>query len=325
MSNDILVTGAAGFLGRNLIARLLHSGQGIDADGRTFAFDRLIATDRGGLDALPTDPRLTVVPGDIGERDLLARVATPQTRLVFHLAGVVSGAAEADFDAGMHVNFDGTRLLLDACRAQPRAPRLVFSSSIAVYGAPLPDSIDDATPLRPTLSYGTQKVACESLINDYARRGLVDARAIRFPGVVVRPPAPNGALSAFNSDVIREPVAGRAMVCPVSPGARIWVQSIDEAVANLLHAARLTPDAWGYARAVTLPAVPVTIADILDAIGRVTGKDAWQHVRFEPNPDVEPLFGRLPAAHAATRARALGFSCDASIDTLIGTYVATQR
>lgn len=325
MRNDILVTGAAGFIGRNLVARLLRSGHGTDTQGRTFRFNRLIATDRAGLEALGADPRLVCVQGDIGERELVGRLVTPRTQLVFHLAGVVSGAAEADFDAGMHVNFDGTRLLLDACRSQPEPPRLVFSSSIAVYGAPLPKLIDEATPLRPTLSYGAQKVACEYLINDYARRKLVDARAIRFPGVVVRPPAPNGALSAFNSDIIREPLAGRAMVCPVSRSARIWVQSVETAVDNLLHAAQLVADAWGYARAVTLPAVPVTITEILDAVGRLTGKDAWRHVRFEPNADVEPLFGRLPEAHPATRASALGFRCDASIDALIAGYVATLR
>ncbi len=325
MSNDILVTGAGGFIGRYLIAALLRSGQGIDAEGRTFKFDRLIATDRAGLDALGQDARLTCMLGDIGDREMITRLVMPATRLVFHLAGVVSGAAEADFDAGMCVNFDGTRLLLEACRAQPNRIRLVFSSSIAVYGVPVPALIDDATPLQPTLSYGSQKVACEYLLNDYARRNFVDARAIRFPGVVVRPPAPNGALSAFNSDIIREPIAGRSMTCPVSQGARIWVQSIDVAVDNLLHAAHMPSDAWGYARAVTLPAVPVTIAGILDAIGRVTGKDAWQHVRFEPNPEVEPMFGRLPAQHPAARARAMGFQYDASIDALIERYVASQR
>lgn len=332
MSNDILVTGAAGFIGRNLVARLLRSGQGTDAQGRTFAFDRLIVTDRAGHETLGADPRLMRAPGDIGAPELACTLVTRATRLVFHLAGVVSGAAEADFDAGMHVNLDGTRRLLDACRAQPEPPRLVFSSSIAVYGVPLPALIDEATPLRPTLSYGAQKVACEYLINDYARRGLVDARAIRFPGVVVRPPAPNGALSAFNSDIIREPIAGRSMLCPVSAQARIWIQSIDAAVDNLLHAAQLAPDAWGLARAVTLPAIPVTIAEILDAINRNMrrgaaggGYDAWQHVRFAPNPDVEEMFGRLPAQHPAARARALGFTCEESIDTLIAACIASQR
>lgn len=325
MSNDILVTGAAGFIGRHLVARLLRTGHGTDVQGRPFRFKQLIATDRAGLEVLGTDPRLVCVHGDIGERELVGQLVTPGTQLVFHLAGVVSGAAEAAFDAGMRVNFDGTRLLLDACRAQARLVRMVYSSSIAVYGAPLPERIDEATPLRPTLSYGAQKVACEYLINDYARRRLVDARAIRFPGVVVRPPAPNGALSAFNSDIIREPLAGRALICPVSRSARIWVQSVEAAVDNLLHAAQLVADAWGYARAVTLPAVPVTITEILDAASRLTGKDAWQYVRFEPNADVEPLFGRLPAAHPATRARALGFRCDASIDALIAAYAATLR
>lgn len=332
MSNDILVTGAAGFIGRNLVARLLRSGRGTDAQGRTFAFDRLIVSDRAGLETLGADPRLMRVPGDIGAPELVGTLVTGATRLVFHLAGVVSGAAEADFDAGMRVNLDGTRLLLDACRAQPEPPRLVFSSSIAVYGAPLPERIDEATPLRPTLSYGAQKVACEYLINDYARRGLVDARAIRFPGVVVRPPAPNGALSAFNSDIIREPIAARSMQCPVSAQARIWIQSIDAAVDNLLHAAQLPPNAWGLARVVTLPAIPVTIAEILDAINRNmrrvaaggAGFDAWRHVRFVPNPDVEQMFGRLPAQHPAARARALGFACEESIDALIAACIAAQ-
>jgi nucleoside-diphosphate-sugar epimerase len=322
---DVLITGAAGFLGAGLVAALLHSGEAVDASGRRFRFERLIAADRIPVAGLAHDPRLEVRVGDIADPAFVAGLVSAQVRVMFHLAGIVSGAAERDFELGMRVNFDGTRLVLEACRRASAPVRLVFSSSIAVFGAPMPELIDDHTLSAPTLSYGSQKAACETLINDYSRRRLLDGRAIRFPGIVVRPPLANGALSAFNSDIIREPLAGRPMQCPVSAQARIWVQSLDYAVANLLHAAALDAPAWGHQRAVTLPAVPVTIAEILDAVSRAKNEDVWPLVRFAPDPNVEPMFGRLPREHPATRARALRFTCDEDIDEVVRRYCASKR
>ena len=170
----------------------------------------------------------------------------------------------------------------------------MHASSIAVYGAPLPDRIDDDTAPWPTLSYGAHKLAGELLIGDMSRRGLVDGRSLRLSGVVVRPAQPNGALSAFNSDLIRETLAGRPVISPVSPGATIWLQSIGRTVDNLLHAMALDPQALGPQRAVLLPAVACRIDEIVDAIGRIAGVEATRLVTYRPDERIEPMFGRWP-------------------------------
>ena len=289
----VLVTGAAGFLGRALV-HALRVGH------------HVVATDRDD--------------GDIADPAHVKKLfATPIDR-VFHLAAVVSGAAEADYDAGRRVNLDATLLLLEACRAQARnggpVVRFVQASSIAVFGTPLPPRIDDTTPPAPTLSYGTHKRVAELLIDDLSRRGEIDGRALRLPGIVVRPPLANGALSAFNSDVIREPLAGRDYVCPVGPEATIWVASRHSAIANLLHLADVYPKALGAARAVTAPALAVSIAEIVAALGRADA-GAPARVRFQPIPPIEAQFGRWPRDASFARARALGLVGDDSIDAIV--------
>ena len=309
-ASSLLVTGAAGFIGARLSAALLASER---------AFDRLILADRSAPVAT-NDPRVVIRAGDMTDPQFVRSLVTPDVRVVFHLAGIVSGAAEADLDAGLRTNIDGTRHLLDACRALPEPARVIYASSIAVYGAPLPVHIDDGTLPAPTLSYGTQKLVCEQLINDFTRRGLIDGRTLRLPGIVVRPPQPNGALSAFNSDIIREPLAGRAMTSPVSPQATIWVMSIDQCVRNFLLALRLPRATLGGQRALLLPAVAVSIEEILDAVSRASGRDGRALVRYAPDPHLEEMFGRWPRALDAERARGLGFAADVSIDAIVAAY-----
>ncbi len=247
----------------------------------------------------------------------------PDTACVFHLAGLVSGAAEADFDAGMQANIDGTRHLLEAMRAdraQARLIRLVHASSIAVYGAPLPARIDDLTEPRPTLSYGMQKLVAEWLIGGMSRRGLIDGRCLRLSGVVVRPANPNGALSAFNSDLIRELLQGRPVVSPVSPEATIWVQSVARTIDNLMLAMTLPASDYGWPRAVLLPALPVRVADIVAAVARVAGRDVSGGVTWRPDPAVESMFGRWPDTFTASRASSLGFVGDSDIGRIVADH-----
>jgi nucleoside-diphosphate-sugar epimerase len=307
----IVITGANGFIGSRLARALLSISR--LPDGR--AIERMVLSDQAPC-AL-SDPRASSVAGDIGDPALARQLIQPGTDIVFHLAGVMSGASESDFGLGMHVNLEGTRNVLEACRALPRPARVVYASSIAVYGAPLPAVVDDDTPTRPTLSYGAQKLACEVLLDDYSRRGFVDGRALRLPGIVARARAPSGALSAFNSDLIREPLQGRPISLPVGPDAVMWVQSIDRCTQNLVHAAMLFPNALGARRTLILPCVVASAAEIVAAIGRVAGAQAAALVRYAPEPAIEAQFGRLPRMLRAGRALALGFRADAGIDEVI--------
>lgn len=210
----ILITGGAGFLGKRLVARLLARAD----------VDEIVLVDVAQAEGL-ADPRVRTVAGDITDSTLMASLVDAGTAGVFHLAAVVSGQAEADFELGMRINLDASRLLLDLCRRRGHKPRVVFTSSVAVYGGDLPDVVTDDLALRPASSYGTQKAIAELLLADYSRRGFVDGRVLRLPTVSVRPGLPNKAASSFASGIIREPLNGEDAVCPVAPGTRLWLLS----------------------------------------------------------------------------------------------------
>jgi len=289
-----LVTGADGFIGCALVRAL-----------------------RVDHDVVPTDR----ADGDIADPAHLDRLFDQGPfDVVFHLAAVVSGAAEADFEAGRRVNLDATLGLLDRCRAQALrgdpVARFVHASSIAVFGTPLPARIDDFTAPAPTLSYGTHKRVAELLIDDATRRGELDGRSLRLSGVVVRPALPNGALSAFNSDVIREPLAGRGYVCPVGADATIWVTSQRAAVANLLRLAECEGAKIGSQRAVSAPALAISVGEIVAALGRFDAA-APARVSYRPQAAIEAQFGRWPIDCSFARAKSLGLVGEASIDALI--------
>jgi nucleoside-diphosphate-sugar epimerase len=295
----VLVTGAAGFIGRALV-HVLRVGHDV------------VATDRDD--------------GDIADREHVGHLFARPIERVFHLAAIVSGAAESDFAAGQRVNLEATLRLLDCCRAQVArggpVARFVHASSIAVFGTPLPERIDDGTAPVPSLSYGTHKRVCELLIDDASRRGEIDGRSLRLPGVVVRPALPNGALSAFNSDLIREPLAGHVYECPVGPEATIWVTSRRAAVANLLRLGDVDAALLGPRRAVTAPALALSVAEIVAALGRVDAA-APGRVRFRRRPEIEAQFGRWPRDCSFARAESLGLVGESSIDTLVSDHLET--
>jgi nucleoside-diphosphate-sugar epimerase len=312
----VLVTGACGFIGRALVDALAAKPEKIGSAPGTLS---LALTDRAEAPkAAPSTASWT--RGEIDDPALLDRLFDRPVDVVFHLAGVVSGAAEADYALGKRVNLDATIALLERCRAQAGrggpVARFVYASSIAVFGTPLPARIDDTTAPEPTLSYGAHKRACELLIDDCTRRGFIDGRALRLSGVVVRPPLANGALSSFNSDLIREPLAGRGYVCPVSADATIWIVSLGRTIENLIRLARIDGAAVGPRRALTTPSLALSIADIVAAIGRADATAAAR-IRFDPQPAIEAQFGRWPLDCSFERGRAIGLTCDASIDDVI--------
>jgi len=308
----VVITGGCGFLGYRLALRLIERRD----------VDELVLFDNApsGL-PLPEDRRLRLVTGDIADREAVRGVITPGTGSVFHLAAVVSGEAEADTDLGYRVNLDGTRAVLDACRALGTSPRLVFASSLAVYGGALPPAVGDTTPLTPQTSYGTQKAIGELLVNDYSRKGFLDGRALRLPTVVVRPGRPNRAASTFASSMIREPLAGQEAACPVSPETVMALASPRRIIDALLRAHDLPGDAFGPSRSLQLPGFSVAVGEMAAAVRRAGGEAAYVRIRWEPDPLIQSIVSGWPQKLDTPRAAALGFTADPGIDEVVQAFI----
>jgi D-erythronate 2-dehydrogenase len=312
---DILITGGAGFLGQRLARRLLQDGRIAGQPVRRIVLvDQAPAPDLG-------DARVEAVAADIADPAALGGLLGPEVDLVFHLAAVVSGAAEADFDLGLRVNLDASRALLEQCRRAGRAPRVVFTSSVAVYGGALPPVVGDDTPLNPRSSYGTQKAIAELLLADYTRKGFVDGRILRLPTISVRPGAPNKAASSFASGLIREPLNGVETVCPVGLDLKLWLSSPRRAIDSLIAGAALPAEALGERRALNLPGLSVRVGEMIAALERAGGTAAVDLIRHERDPAVEAIVGGWPAAWDNRRAEALGLKPDADFDAIVRAYV----
>jgi nucleoside-diphosphate-sugar epimerase len=318
----VVITGGCGFLGRRVAIRLLDRGTARGPVERLVLFDNAPPAL-----PLPDDKRISVVTGDIADRDTVADLIAPPgntagTDAVFHLAAIVSGQAEADTDLGYRVNLDGTRAVLDACRALGTAPRLIFASSLAVYGGALPQEVGEDTALTPQSSYGAQKAIGELLVNDYSRKGFIDGIALRLPTVVVRPGLPNRAASTFASSMIREPLTGREAVCPVSPDTVMALASPRRAVAGFAHALDLPPGTLGERRSLQLPGFSVSVGEMAEALRRAGGEEAYRRIRWQPDPQIQAIIASWPQALAARRAETLGFGRDSGIDEVIAAFIA---
>lgn len=316
----VVITGGAGFLGQRLVRALAARGRLTDANGHERAIEQIIAVDQSHSGRLFVDERVGYVVGDIAAVGFLEHVMEGDTDSVFHLAAVVSGAAEADFDLGMRVNVDGTRALLAACRAQRGPPKVVFASSVAVFGGALPEVVGDDTTPAPQSSYGVQKLIGELLVGDCTRKGYIDGRAIRVPTIVVRPGKPNAATSSFASGIIREPLAGEIAQCPVDASTALWVLSPQAAIAAFLHAHEIPGATWGPRRALNLPGLTVTVAQMLEALRAVGGGAAVARVQMQPDERIRAIVGSWPARFATKRAAALGFSADADFESIVRAY-----
>ena len=318
----VLVTGGTGFLGRRLISALLQQGVVTTSGDREVEIDELVVADIAEPPApLPPDPRLKVIYGDFTEPNAAANLVDADTAAVFHLAAVVSGEAEQNFDIGMRVNVHGTMQLLEACRAAGTCPRVVFASSCAVYGGDIPEVIEDGTIVSPQTSYGSQKAIGEHLIQDFSRKGFIDGRALRLPTIVVRPGRPNAAASSFASSVLREPLQGAEVTCPVSDSTRVWVLSPRRVTECFLHAQRLPARDWGMSRCLPLPGLSVTVRQMCDSLADVAGETVAARVHFEPDPFIEKIVYGWPGRFTPRRAQSLGFRGDRHIREIIEAFV----
>ena len=320
----VLIIGAAGMIGRKLTEQLAREGK---LAGRQITALSLI-------DVTPPEKptgfagTVSLTTLDISAPGVVTAHIAARPDFIFDLAAVVSGEAEADFDKGYRINLDGTRNLLEAIRREgaktPYRPRMVFTSSVAVFGAPFPALIGDEFFSTPLTSYGTQKAICELLIADYSRRGFVDAVSIRLPTICIRPGKPNKAASGFFSNIMREPLVGQEAVLPVADDVRHWVASPRAAVGFLVHAAEMDTAPLGARRALTMPGLSATIAEQIEALRKVGGDKAVKLVRREPDTVIANMVAGWPRAFDAKRALALGFRPDASFDDIVRIHVEEE-
>ena len=317
---QVLITGGAGFLGQRLARQLLAQGQLTDSHGQLQTISELVLVDVVAAHDL-NDVRVKVVTGDIADGALMRATINTQTTSIFHLAAIVSGQAEADFELGMRINLDASRLLLDICRELGHKPKVVFTSSVAVYGGKLPDVVQDTTALNPQSSYGAQKAIGELLLNDYSRRGFVDGRVLRLPTISVRPGKPNKAASSFASGIIREPLNGEAAVCPVATDLRLWLLSPRGAIASLIAGHELAGEMFGASRTVNLPGLSVSVGEMIAALEDVAGSDVTARISYAPDPAIERIVKSWPGAWDTARAEALGLTADVDFASIIRAYM----
>ncbi len=322
----ILITGGGGFLGFRLARTLLARGKlGGQAISGITLLDGAFPPALKDLE----QAKVKAVVGDVSNADTIANLCTPDTDAVFHLAAVVSGAAEADFDLGMRVNLKGTKLLLEQLRrnasAGARPARVVYTSSVAAFGGDLPEVLEDTTIANPQTSYGTQKVIGEYLLSDFARKGFLDGRALRLPTIVVRAGKPNAAASSFASGIIREPLNGVLSECPVAPETGVWLLSPGKVVEAFVHAWELPPEAWGTQRWLNLPGITATVAEMVEAMRKLAGDAVAKRVLYKADARIQAIVKTWPVNFRTPRALAMGFKPDADVESVIRAYIADEN
>lgn len=316
----VLIIGGAGMVGRKLAERLAKDGS---LGGRPISALTL-------YDVVPPEApaeagfEVHALTGDLPASGEAEKLIASKPDVIFHLAAIVSGEAEQDFDKGYRINLDGTRHLFDAIRQAAYGPRVVFTSSIAVFGAPFPESIPDEFHLTPLTSYGTQKAIGELLLADYTRRGIFDGVGIRLPTICVRPGKPNKAASGFFSNIIREPLVGQSAVLPVAEDVRHWHASPRSAVGFLVHAATIDGDAIGARRNLTMPGVSVTVGEQIAALREIAGEGAVSRIVREPDQSIIDMVGGWPRNFDARRARDLGFEADRSFEDIVRVHIEDE-
>ena len=316
----VLITGGAGFLGQKLAKQLLARGSLKDSEGVDQKIDQLLLIDVVEANDFG-DQRVKVIAGDISNPELMQQLITTEVQSIFHLAAIVSGQAEADFELGMRINLDAARLLLETCRSAGHKPKIVFTSSVAVYGGTLSEMVLDTTALNPQSSYGAQKAICELLLNDYTRKGFVDGRVLRLPTISVRPGAPNKAASSFASGIIREPLNGKPSICPASTDLRIWLLSPRYAIESLIAGHDLHSSVLGLNKSINLPGISVTVGQMIESLRKISGDQVAARISVEPDSKVEAIVRSWPGAWDASRAKSLGLKADSNFESIIKAYI----
>ncbi|MFC4273281.1 NAD-dependent epimerase/dehydratase family protein [Sneathiella chungangensis] len=316
----IVITGGAGFLGKRLAKSLLTRGRLTGPEGTQEKITELVLFDIAP-DIDIVDDRLRYISGDISDAETVTRLIDEETASIFHLAAVVSAQAEDDFDLGYRINLDGTRHVLEAARALPHAPKLLFTSSVATYGGGLPDVVTDATAQVPQTSYGTAKVMGELLVQDYSRKGYIDGRSLRLPTISVRTGLPNKAASTWASSMIREPLCGRDAICPVSEATPMACMSPAKIIAALIHAQELPAEAFGPTRSLLLPGISITAGEMAVAVERHKGNRQLGKILWQPDPAIQKIVDGWPKATQSARAEKLGFEKDDSLDEMVRAFI----
>jgi len=315
---QVLITGGGGFLGQRLAIELLKPGRLVGGNiVKITLFDKVFPINK------LEDPRLEYIVGDLGDAAIIKKAIGERPDVIFHLAAIVSGEAEKKFELGMRINFHASLELLEFCRSLSYCPRIIFASSCAVFGGEVSKVIVDETASRPRSSYGTQKAMTDLLLNDYSRRGYVDARSLRLPTIAIRPGKPNAATSSFVSSIVREPLNGEKATYPVPVETQVWIQSPKKVVHNFIHAANVDKKELGDDRIINLPGLTTTIQDIIQGIQSIRPK-AIELISFEANQFLQSIVLTWPPKFNAERAKKLGFVFDSSAKEIIQSYIEEE-
>ncbi|WP_114750366.1 D-erythronate dehydrogenase [Pleomorphovibrio marinus] len=316
----VLIVGGAGFLGKRLASTIatqggLHMGQ----------VAQLTLVDLAFPEEMHKDGSFKCIEGDFSEASVMQSLIEEKPDIIFHLAAVVSGEAEKNFELGMRVNFQGSLQMLEMCRSRDYHPRIVFASSCGVFGGDVKQTISHTTGPKPRSSYGTQKAMVELLMNDYSRRGFVDARSIRLPTISVRPGKPNAATSSFLSGIVREPLNGQKATYPVQESAKFWLLSPKKVIQNFLHAANIDAGKLGDDRMITLPGITVSVEEMLQSLERIAGPKVAALASYEPDEFLQSIVLTWPPYFDTSVAESLGFVKDNSVDELILNYIQEEK
>ncbi len=321
---NLIMTGAAGFIGRKLATALLERGYLVGADGRKQAISRMTLLDVAEPEEIPEDERVVVRTCDISDAGRVQELVGHTTEGIFHLAAVGHSEAEENFDLGMRVNIDGTRNLLEACRRCADPVRFVFASSSAVFEGELPPVVHDTFHLSPQSSYGIQKAVGEFLVQDYTRKGMIEGRSLRLPTVVIRPRRGNRGAGAFVSSILRDTLRGGPAVCPVDDDARIYIASPRRVVDDLIHGFELSPEVIGATTSFMLPGISVSVGDMVESLEKLGGRVAVGRIEWKPNERTKRIVNGWPEDFAPDRALKLGFKADESMDSILEAFITDE-